>query len=227
MPLVPGYLRKSIPALFEDDYFMVFNKPAGLLVIPTFRNETGTLQAIVNYQNRNNSGKSLYPCHRLDRETSGVILFAKGKKCQKQMMQTFRHRLVEKRYIAFVRGHLNRKIGEFKSYISDSDPFRHEYRKPAKLAITRYKVLEERRLYSIVEVHPLTGRTNQIRIHFREAHHPLVGESKYAFRRDFPLRFKRAALHASELKWRHPVSQRRMNVTCPLPEDMINFMENN
>ena len=93
-------------------------------------------------------------------------------------------------------------------------------------ALTKYRVLEERRNFSIIEVMPFTGRRNQIRIHFKQIGHPIVGETKYAFRRDFKLRAKRLCLHAQGLEFTHPVTQKKLHLRVELPQDMKYFLEN-
>ena len=213
-----------VEILYEDQQYIVFNKPAGLLVIPTPKNEQKTLVNIVNQQCASgNKLWKLHPCHRIDRETSGIIVFAKGKQYQKLMMDLFKKRLVTKKYIAFVHGRLPSPCGEFRKPVQNTQPKRFHKKAQAVPALTCYKVLERRNQYSIVEVQPVTGRTNQIRIHFSQAGNPLVGDRKYAFARDYPLKFRRTALHAASLKWRHPVSHKEILVESELPKDMIQF----
>jgi len=167
-----------IDILYEDDYYIVFDKPAGLLVIPTPKNECKTLVNIVNQQYADQKYPSrLHPCHRIDRETSGVIIFAKGKRNQRLMMDLFKQRAVEKKYIAFVHGELPLKRGEFRKPVKDIHQRKYRKRLPATPAITSYEVLETKKCYSIVEVQPITGRTNQIRIHFSQARHPIQPDS--------------------------------------------------
>ena len=95
------------------------------------------------------------------------------------------------------------------------------------MAVTRYKIIEIRRGFTVVEVHPVTGRTNQIRIQFSEIGHPLVGERKYAFGKDFQLKFRRTALHAGSLSFKHPVFKNKIKIQSPLPEDMEQFRSQN
>ena len=97
-------------------------------------------------------------------------------------------------------------------------------RRASKPALTRYRVLESRKNFCVIDVMPVTGRTNQIRIHFAQLKHPLVGEDKYAFRKDFELKFKRTALHARELEWYHPLVKKNIKVTAPVPDDMNRFL---
>ncbi|MDO9573157.1 MAG: RluA family pseudouridine synthase [Candidatus Omnitrophota bacterium] len=205
----------NIPIVYEDDWLLVVNKPAGLLSVPTPKNESRTLTSILN-QDLEESGNKivrLYPCHRLDRETSGLIIYAKSKSTQEKMMNTFRNRLVSKKYIAFVHGKLVHLIGQINSVIE------------GKSALTKYKVIQEKSNYSVVEVSPVTGRTNQIRIHFKSIQHPLVGEDKFAFRRDFTLRFKRICLDAQELNFKHPITGKDLRVSIDLALDLKKFLE--
>ncbi len=204
----------NIPIIYEDDWLLVVNKPAGLLTVPTPRNESRTLTSILNQDAKERGLEfKLYPCHRLDRDTSGLIIYAKGPSIQKQMMDLFRQRLVSKKYIAFVHGKLAKTTGEISSAIE------------GKTALTKYKLLEQKKDYGLVEVVPVTGRTNQIRIHFKNIQHPLVGEDKFAFRRDFSLRFKRVCLESSELKFKHPQTGKEVVLKLPLDKDLQKFLE--
>ncbi len=224
MPNEPLFLRKPIPVLYEDESYVVFDKPSGLLVIPTPKGEGNTLVNIVNHQHAPAQGWRLHPCHRLDRETSGAILFAKGKQCQKLMMTVFQKRMVIKKYIALVQGRILKAAGELRSRVLDLDQKKYRKGSTGQWAITRYRLLQQKRAFGIVEVQPVTGRTNQIRIQFSEIGHPLVGERKYARARDYFLKFRRVALHACGLEWTHPVSLKRIRVTSDLPEDMEAFI---
>lgn len=219
---------KPIPVLFEDDAYVAFNKPPGLLVIPTPAQEKHTLLSIVNRQFiLQRKEFRLHPCHRLDRDTSGVILFAKGKKFQQLLMEEFKRQQIKKVYIAFVHGRLKNQMGEIAGEIKDYDQQRFNKKSRAKMAITRYKILELRKGFTVVEVHPITGRTNQIRIQFSEIGHPLVGERKYAFGKDFQVKFRRTALHALKLNFTHPIYKKKITIQSPLAEDMEQFRSQN
>ena len=204
----------NIPIVFEDDWLLVVNKPSGLLSVPTPKHESRTLTSILNQDVQDRGLKyRLHPCHRLDRDTSGLIIYAKGRSVEEKMAQAFRDRLVSKKYIAFVHGRLPQLQGEISSAIE------------GKSALTKYKVIQEKSNYSVVEIFPLTGRTNQIRIHFKNIQHPLVGEDKFVFRKDFALRAKRVCLHAEYLEFKHPQTAKEIVVKSPLPEDMQKFLE--
>ncbi|MBU0547336.1 MAG: RluA family pseudouridine synthase [Candidatus Omnitrophica bacterium] len=203
-----------IPIVYEDDWLLIVNKPAGLLSVPTSKKESRNLTSILNQDAVGKGLKyRLHPCHRLDRETSGLIIYAKGKSIEKEMMDAFRDRLVHKKYIAFVHG----KLAHLEGQIS--------YAIEGKNALTKYKVIKGKSNYSIVEVIPVSGRTNQIRIHFKNIQHPLVGEDKFVFRKDFALRFKRICLHAKYLEFKHPQTGNIIVVESPLPADLQEFLQ--
>lgn len=195
----------NIPVVYEDDWLLVVDKPSGLLVIPTPKKERRTLTSILG----------LHPCHRLDRETSGLIIYAKGKSIQQKMMDEFKQRNVKKTYIAFVQGAPSKNQGQINIAIE------------GRSALTKYKVIEKRKDFAIVEVNPVTGRTNQIRIHFKQIGNPILGETKYAFRRDFKIKAKRLCLHAKALEFIHPLSKQLISLNSRLPSDLEQFLNKN
>ncbi len=205
----------NIPILYEDDSLLVVDKPSGLLTIPTPKKEKRTLTSILDeYLKEKGEPALAHPCHRLDRETSGAIIYAKGKSLQQKVMALFKGRTVKKSYLVFVQGRLVSGSGEIRNSI-EGQP-----------AVTGYKVIEQRNNFAIVEVNPLTGRTNQIRIHFKQIGHPVVGESKFVFRRDYQLRAKRLCLHARSVEFIHPVTGKTMRIEADLPQDLKKFLEN-
>jgi 23S rRNA pseudouridine1911/1915/1917 synthase len=195
--------------IYEDDCLLVVDKPAGLLTIATPKKEKYTLSSLLN----------AYPAHRLDREASGLILFARTKKLRQVLMEEFRLRRVKKRYIAFVQGALKQKNGAIAREVRDNSY------EPAKPALTEYRVIEAGNGFSVLEVVPVTGRTNQIRIHFKQLGHPLVGERRFAFAKDFKIKFRRVALHAADLGFIHPLTGRAMSFHSELPADMREFLK--
>ncbi|MBP9853464.1 MAG: RNA pseudouridine synthase [Candidatus Omnitrophica bacterium] len=220
--------KNKISVLFENDHVVIFDKPSGMIVIPSPKNEAITMVGEVNKLFQKSSEQyKLHPCHRLDRETSGIIMFAKGKKNQQMMMDVFKEQKIEKKYIAFVQGKLNQRSGEIRGYIADKDHLKYNKDKSPKFAESRFRVLEQKKSFAIVEVQPLTGRTNQIRIQFSEMGHPIVGDRKYSVVRRFDLKFNRTALHAASLEWTDPPTNKKIKVSSTLPTDMEVFRARN
>jgi 23S rRNA pseudouridine1911/1915/1917 synthase len=143
------------------------------------------------------------------------MVFAKGKSIQKALMEEFRQRKVKKTYALFVQGKVLNDSGEIKFPIE------------GKMALTRYRVVSRKAKFSIIEAEPLTGRTNQIRIHFKYIGHPVVGDSRFAFRKDFVLKSKRLCLHAQKLEFIHPQSHNKISLKAELPLYLRDFIETN
>jgi RluA family pseudouridine synthase len=206
----------DIPVVYEDDWLLVVDKPSGLLVIPTPKKELRTLTSILN-EDLKKRGKThrLHPCHRLDRQTSGLIIYAKGKSIQKKMIDEFKSRMVKKTYIAFIQGLLSKNKGQIDTPIENLK------------SVTGYQVLQRRKNFTIIKAMPLTGRTNQIRIHFRNIGHPLVGETKFAFRKDYKLRAKRLCLHAESLEFIHPITKKTISIHSELDKNLKEFLKIN
>jgi 23S rRNA pseudouridine1911/1915/1917 synthase len=195
----------SISIAYNDDWLLVADKPSGLLVIPTPKKEPRTLTTILNEEINKNTSYQLHPCHRLDRETSGLVIYAKGKSVQAKMMDCFKQRKVKKTYMAFVHGLVRQNSGEIRRPVEGQN------------AITQYRVVTRFTDYSLLEVTPLTGRTNQIRIHFKSIGHPLVGEDKFIFRKDYKLKANRICLHAQSLEFVHPITGKNIKIYSKLP----------
>ncbi len=203
----------NIPIVYEDSWLFIVDKPSGLLTVPTPKNEARTLTSIINEElQQKGEHYRLHPCHRLDRDTSGLLIYAKGKGAQKKMMSAFKERMITKKYIAFVQGKLPKDKGEIKIPIE------------GRSAVTQYKVIQRRCNFDIVEVSPLTGRTNQIRIHFKMIGHPVVGETKYAFRSDYGLKAKYLCLHAQGLEFIHPETKKFLRLYINLPQRLQDFL---
>lgn len=206
--------------VYEDEQIIVVDKPSGMLVIPTPRKETNTLTDLLNRGlDERGIETNAYPCHRLDRETSGLIVYAKGKSIQQMMMEKFKKRAVKKTYIAFVNGRVKKDFDIIKKRIYNRNKNKNDE------AVTKYKTIERREDFTILEAEPVTGRTNQIRIHFKSIGHPLVGESVFAFRKDFKLKFRRVALHAAHIRFAHPVTNKMLEFSAPMPGDMEAFLK--
>lgn len=197
--------------VYEDNWLLVVDKPSGILTVPFSSEDKLTLFDLLNrdYQ------IPLFPCHRLDKETSGLVIFAKDRKTQKKIMDLFRRKKIKKKYVAVVHGWMEKEKGEIRNFLFDGSEH--------KMAITHYKVIIRNPEYSIVEIEPVTGRRNQIRIHFKQIGHPIVGERRFAFAKDYELRAKRLLLHALELDFSHPENKKELKIISTIPEEIKNF----
>ncbi|MDI6758246.1 MAG: RluA family pseudouridine synthase [Candidatus Omnitrophota bacterium] len=203
-----------IPIVYEDNWLLIVNKPAGLLTIPALKKESAVLTNILNEDfKKKGLFYHLYPCHRLDKETSGLIIYAKGKSAQKKMMGLFKEQKIKKTYIAFAHGKLSKSAGMIKNPIAREN------------AVTRYEVIQAHNDFAVLKIMPQTGRRNQIRIHLKEIGHPVVGEDKFIFRRDFKLRANRLCLHAQALDFWHPITQKHIQLKIDLPVYLEDFLK--
>jgi len=212
-------MNPAFEVVFQDEYIVILNKIAKILTVPTPKKEKNTLTAILEADLK----QPVFPCHRLDRETTGLIIYALSRDIEGKVFDQFRVGKVTKRYVAFVSGHLRPDRGVFEGKIIDREGRRFgEAPKPAKAF---YKVVRYCAGFCVVELNPVTGRTNQLRIQLAQSGHPILGEDKYAFRRDFSIKFKRLALHAFYVSFRHPVSGDFVELKIGLPDDMKNFLQ--
>jgi 23S rRNA pseudouridine1911/1915/1917 synthase len=214
--------------LYEDQHLIVLNKPAGLLAVPLERRveEESIFDQIEDHFRSHGKRKPLV-VHRIDRDTSGVVLFAKDGRTQAALKQQFRERTPERVYLAVVYGHPVPESGTWRDHLVwDGKALIQKETHPkdprAAEAVSHYQVLEKFESTSLVEVRLHTGKRNQIRIQARLRGHTLVGEIRYTFGPDElrPLAFKRQALHALRLGFTHPAEQKTMRFEAPLPGDM-------
>lgn len=223
-PFKSGPLR----IVYEDQYLIVLDKPAGLLAVPLERRgeEESVYDQIEDHLRSHGKRKPLV-VHRIDRDTSGVVLFAKDGRTHAALKRQFRERTPERVYLAVVYGHPTPPSGTWRDHLVwDQKALIQKETHPrdprAAEAISQYKVLESFASASLVEVRLTTGKRNQIRIQARLRGHTLVGEVRYTFGPDAlrPIPFKRQALHAWKLGFQHPVDKKPMTFEAPLPSDM-------
>lgn len=210
---------RGVEILYEDLDLLVVNKAPGVLTTGTRRDEAFTAENVLTDYVRKGcarSSKRAYLVHRLDRETSGVLIFAKSEAAQERIKDGWKS--TEKYYLAAVRGHLAEKSGLLSSYLAENeDLYVHSVDDPSqgKLSQTAYAVIREAPGISLVKVRLLTGRKNQIRVHFAECGHPVVGDPKYG--RNDPFR-ERLCLHAKSIAFDHPHSGKRLFFDTPIPD---------
>lgn len=217
----------AIEVLYEDDAVVVLNKPAGLLVHPTGQTKTGTLaNRLAYYFKAQGKTVTIRPLHRLDRDTSGCVLFAKTAKVQKLLEQELALGNIHRRYEALVvsngkrleelcpEGRIELPIGR--------DPFKPNQRRvteKGQAAVTCFKVMETLGDKLLLELELETGRTHQIRVHLGYLGFPVLGDRMYGTSSRL---IKRQALHARYLKFKHPVTGEEVAVTAPRPQDFAN-----
>jgi len=212
-------VKKPFQIVFDDDYLIVVNKIAKVLIQASKGEANYALTSLLQRER----GYKVFPCHRLDRETTGLVIYAKSLEIQRKITGQFRRREVKKKYIAFVKGNLKRRRGVWEGKIIDREG--RNFGEKSRYAKTFYRVLKNFSGWSILELSPITGRTNQLRIQLAKINHPILGEDKYAFRRDFKVKFKRLGLHAFYLSFTHPVSRQKVTLEIDLAIDMKGFLD--
>ena len=217
--------------IYSDDHVIVVNKPSGMVVHPGAGQRSGTLaQALLfHFPELARVGPTDKPgiVHRLDKETSGVILAARTQAAYSELQKQFKEREVDKLYIGLVWGKMPRPEGKITwaigRHVKHGDRMSVKSRKP-RVAETRYRVKKIFEDMTLLEIKPLTGRTHQIRVHFSAAGHPVVGDAKYGSRKS-RLMNTRLFLHAHSLSFIHPQSGLRVHFEAPLPFDLNRFLE--
>ncbi|MBN1906152.1 MAG: RNA pseudouridine synthase [Deltaproteobacteria bacterium] len=210
----------GISIIYEDRDIIVVSKPVGLLTIGTDREKLKTAHFILNdYIRRGNSKSSgrVYTVHRLDRETSGLLVFAKSEQVKRFLQDNWED--TEKHYIAILHGNLKEKEGAISSYLAENRALRvYSTSDPSKgrLSHTAYKVLDETKGFTMVDVNLITGRKHQIRVHFAEKGHPVVGDKKYGTGENLS---KRLALHARSILFNHPFTRKPMTFDTGIPDE--------
>ena len=220
VPRIPARHRPhGLAIVYEDRDVIVVDKEPGVLTTRTRRDESFTAEEVVSKYLRKGqarSSKRAYLVHRLDRETSGLLMFAKSEEAQERIKDNWANN--EKYYLAVVEGRLDHPEGIFESYLAENqDFFVRSVPDPAlgKFAQTQYIVIRETPDYSVVKIRLLTGRKNQIRVHFSEAGSPVVGDAKYGaevWKRD-----DRLYLHAKVLAFDQPFTGERLRFETPIP----------
>lgn len=223
----------DLPILYEDDELVVLNKPAGVLSVPLERrgDARSVYGDLKRHLGRRGPGR---PCivHRIDRDTSGLVVFAKTARAQRRLREQFSRRLPERVYLALVHGTPDPPAGTWRDrLVWDERALIQKETRPgdprASEAICRYRVVERLGAASLVEVRLVTGKRNQIRLQAKLRGHALVGERRYvdeapALR---PIRFPRQALHAWRLALAHPADGRPLQFEAPLPADMADLLD--
>lgn len=228
--------------IYEDDFLLLVNKPPKMVVHPTFNNYTGTLyNALIYHFQKQGIKEAPFIVHRIDKDTSGLMIIAKDKDTMKHLADQFFHHTIKRTYYAIVWGILEHKKGTIKTFLDRSTQDRKlvkVYKDQGKEAITHYKVLEEYGLFSLVKCNLETGRTHQIRVHLSYIGHPIIKDSFYCDEKttntynsiinsnvfDF---IDRQALHSKDILFFHPALNKFMSFETELPKDFSDFLNAN
>lgn len=210
--------RKDLPIIFENDELIVIDKPSGLLSIPSDTEKGRTAYRMVNdYVQQKDRHNRIFVVHRLDEDTSGVLMFAKNPKIKDILQKNWNDIVLDRGYYAVVEGKMEKNEDTFIDYLKENSlnlMYVTDDRKNGKKCITKYKVMKSNKNYSLLDVSIATGRKNQIRVQLGHRGHFIVGDDKYGEPSD-PL--KRLGLHAYKLKLVHPVTKKIMEFTSKIP----------
>lgn len=212
-PAPPGGLR----VVYEDQAVLVIDKPAGLLTIATERERLRTAYRMLSDHVARTGGGRVFVVHRLDRETSGLVCFAKSPAAKAHLQAQFEARTVERVYVAVVEGRVRESAGILEGRLVEDRSLRVRVLGAGgagKAAITRYRVLERRRASTLLELTLVTGRRGQLRAQLAALGHPIVGDVAYGSRRGA---VNRLCLHATRLGFRHPDGSRAIRLESPPP----------
>lgn len=211
-------VAKNIDIIYEDKDIIVINKPSGLLTVATEKEKNKTAYHLVmEYLKKKNKNNRIFIIHRLDKDTSGIIMFAKNERA-KHLYQDNWNDIVKKRcYYAVIDGKMENKEGTIKSYLKENGNMVYSVKdRSGKLAITEYKVLKERKNISLLDINLKTGRKNQIRVHMKENKTPILGDLKYGEKSKL---INRLALHAYKLELVNPVTKRLLTFEINMPNE--------
>jgi RluA family pseudouridine synthase len=207
----------TINIVYEDDEFIAIDKPQGLLSVESDKESDQTaFNYVFNYLQSKNKLQRPYVLHRIDKETSGVLVFAKDVRIHSMLKLRWNELVQIREYYALVEGKLESREDTITSYLKENqNNLMYSSKDPnGEYAITNYKVVKENQLYSLLRVDIETGRKNQIRVHMQDIGHPIVGDDKYGHTKN-PL--KRLGLHASKLIFKHPVTNEEIIISAPIP----------
>jgi 23S rRNA pseudouridine1911/1915/1917 synthase len=217
--LADYYGEQELSIIHQDEDIIVISKPSGFLTLP---DQNSTIPSVISQLKRTVKGdnKNIFPVHRLDKDTSGVMIFARNPKASEFLKSQFEEKKIEKKYIALLQGNLE----------SDAGTIRGTMRASGEFGESNYRVVERFKYATLVEVSPKTGRTNQIRIQFSERGHPLIGEYKYLrTSRGVCIIFPRVALHSQSIRFIHPLNKKEVTFTAMVPDDLkllTDFLKN-
>ncbi|MDE6836631.1 MAG: RluA family pseudouridine synthase, partial [Muribaculaceae bacterium] len=214
------FRHPRIEIVYEDDDVIVINKGYGLLSVAAqnAKKEANAYDIIRNYVKEVDPRNKLFIVHRLDRDTSGLMMFAKSAEAQEVLRHNWNNVILERLYVAVLEGNLEQENGYVKSRLAENSQFvvySTENPEEGRVAVTHYKVLDRGNNLTLAQFSLDTGRKNQIRVHASDLGHPISGDKKYGAKKS-PLH--RLALHAQTLRFAHPITKKDMHFTTPIPQ---------
>lgn len=215
---------EGLTIVYEDHDIIVIDKIAGLLSMATATEKGHTAYSILSeHVKRRDPKNKIFILHRLDRETSGIMMFAKSEKVQELLQNSWKESVLERNYVAVVEGPINQEQGTITSWLTESKSFKmYSSRTPngGQKAVTHYRVLKKNKNYSLLEVKLETGRKNQIRVHMQDIGHSVIGDKKYGASKQ-PI--GRLGLHARVLAFRHPITGEEVRYETDIPKEFLNL----
>lgn len=210
--------NRRLKIVYEDDDIIVVEKGYGLLSMGNDKKPDNTAYSILrDYVKWTNPLNKIFIVHRLDRDTSGLMMFAKSMEAKEKMQHNWNNMVLNRVYVAVVEGELEEKEGTVKSYLVENsryEVYSTDDPKKGQLAVTRYRTIQTNGKYSLLELELDTGRKNQIRVHMHDLGHPISGDTKYGAEKS-PLH--RLALHAKTLRFIHPITRQIMDFSSRVP----------
>ena len=217
---------RDLDIVYEDQHLFVVNKHEGLLSYSKFPNDKTVITVLNQYLEASHQRCHAHIVHRLDRDTSGLMVVSKSKEVSQKFEEDWKGTVTDRRYVAVAWGKIEPPKGEVKSWFTDGEycVLSSPTDNGGKLAVTHYEVKQTSRRYSLVELKLDTGRRNQIRVHLRDLQHPVVHDPMYGYKDDLsPV--NRLCLHAFRLCFTHPVTGRRLRFETPVPAAFLKLME--
>ena len=206
--------KEKLEIIYEDKDIIIVNKKSGLLTISTDKVKDNTLyHKVSDYLKKQNKNNKVFIVHRLDKDTQGLVIFAKSEKVKRILQDNWSH--VKRDYLAIVYGHLDKKKDTLVSHLKETKTHLVYESKVGDLAITNYEVINENKLYSLLKINIETGKKNQIRVQLKGINHPIVGDKVYSDIKNKNI--KELCLQAYALEFKHPISKEIIKVSLDYP----------
>lgn len=203
----------DLDILYEDTDLVIVNKDSGLLTISDGKNDNTLYKQVSSYVKLNNKNNKVFIVNRLDKDTSGIVVFAKNEKIKKILQDNWNDIVLTRKYVAVVEG-ITDKSGIIKSFLNENSEHIVYSSNKGKLAITKYERVKYNSSYSMLNIYLHTGRKNQIRVHMKDINHSVVGDKKYGSKEN-PI--GRLMLHCEELVFKKPITNKLISITCKYP----------